>query len=43
MPILRNTVSVEIYGNPIRALVDTGASILCVDASVLTRLGIGVS
>lgn len=40
MPIMKNTVSIEIYGHPIRALVDTGASISCVAASVLTRLGI---
>lgn len=40
MPIMKNTVSIEIYGHPIRALVDTGASISCVAASVLARLGI---
>lgn len=37
---MKNTVSIEIYGHPIRALVDTGASISCVAASVLARLGI---
>lgn len=40
MSIVKNTVSIEIYGHPIRALVDTVAIISCVVASVLARLGI---
>lgn len=40
MSIVKNTVSIEIYGHPMRALVDTVAIICCVVASVLARLGI---
>lgn len=42
MSIVKNTVSIEIYGHPIRALVDTVAIISCVVVSVhvLARLGI---
>lgn len=40
MPIMKNTVSIEIYGHLIRALVDTDASISYVAGSVLARLGI---
>ena len=37
MPVERNTVNVEVYGTPIKALVDTGATISCVAASLLTK------
>ncbi|KAK3084156.1 hypothetical protein FSP39_009188 [Pinctada imbricata] len=40
MPIMKNTVSTEIYGHAIRALVDTGATISCVALSLLSKLGI---
>lgn len=43
MPIMRNTVSVDIYDTPMRALVDTGASFLCITSSLVTRLGIDKS
>lgn len=43
MPIMKNTVSVDIYDTPTRALVDTGASISCITSSLVTRLGIDKS
>ena len=40
MPLVKNTVSVEIYGHPIKALVDTGATMSCIALSVLSKLGV---
>ena len=40
MPVDKNTVSVEVYGQSIRALVDTGATVSCVAAFLLPKLGI---
>jgi len=40
MPVDRNTVNVEIYGFPMRALVDKEATVSCVAASILPKLGI---
>lgn len=43
MPVEKNTVAISIYGNSIRALVDTGASIYCVSSDFITKLGINPS
>lgn len=43
VPVMKNTVSVEIHGFPIQALVDTGATISCVASSIITKLGIDSS
>ncbi|KAK3088363.1 hypothetical protein FSP39_018216 [Pinctada imbricata] len=40
MPTVKNMVIADVYGKPIRALVDTGASLSCIAASLLTKLGI---
>lgn len=40
MPVERNTVSISIFGIPIKALVDTGASISCLSAHLLPKLGL---
>lgn len=43
MPVMKNTVSVEIHGSPIQALVDTGATISSVTSFIITKLGIDSS
>ena len=40
MPVEKNTISVSMNGLPITALVDTGASISCLSAHLLPKLGI---
>lgn len=42
-PIDKNTVSVDIFGTPVRALIDTGASISCIAQPLLDRLRVYLS
>ena len=40
MPVEKNTVFVSVNNFPVKALVDTGASISCLSAHLMPKLGI---